>query len=424
MTGENSPRNSLLKEFWNALSRNSRSSNRTSAPDMLVALLGNPGDEHARARHNVGFRVGSRLLERARAGDPAPKYHGRFWAGASGRRKHRTAVSRHLHERFRTFRRQGRSRPRTRVPTASSSCTTISIWPSGGFASAVAAPPAVTWVYVPSSMPWAPATSPVSSSVSGRPLGGVDPADFVLAEFEPHEEPRRAAHDRVGRRRRHRSRSRSARPRHEPVQRGIRGLMRLSDIRSRLENLPDVAEALTTSRKSPPPAICTRVTPSKPILLAALAARLDRPLILVVPDEARASEMVQDIQAWVSSADVLSMPDPDPARLLADGRQPEYPESAGWRSLPTRHGRHPEGKYREARRRGVHPGSSAPAGAPGRIPPTISHPDPWRRVVTRKTGPAGWPGSAIGAIRSSNLRANSPAAAASSISSRPTTICR
>ncbi len=94
--------------------------------------------------------------------------------------------------------------------------------------------------------------------------------------------------------------------------------MRLSDIRSRLENLPDVAEALTTIENRLPCDLHAR-NAVKPILLAALAARLDRPLILVVPDEARASEMVQDIQAWVSSADVLSMPDPD---------QPAYSQMA------------------------------------------------------------------------------------------------
>ena len=155
---------------------------------MLVALLGNPGDEHARARHNVGFRVGSRLLERARAADPAPKYHGRFWAGAldgesiallfpdtfmndSGRSVGRAVrdlglgsdrlvvVHDDIDLAFGRIRVRGGGATGGHLGLRS----IVDALGTGDFAR-------------------------IKLGV-GRPLGGVDPADFVLAEFEPHEEP-------------------------------------------------------------------------------------------------------------------------------------------------------------------------------------------------------------------------------------------
>jgi len=94
--------------------------------------------------------------------------------------------------------------------------------------------------------------------------------------------------------------------------------MRLSDIRSRLEAVPGFSEALAATEIGLPCDLQARNS-AKPMFLAALADRLDRPLILIVPNEARASEMVQDIQAWVATADVMSLPDPD---------QPAYSQMA------------------------------------------------------------------------------------------------
>jgi PTH1 family peptidyl-tRNA hydrolase len=50
----------------------------------LVVGLGNPGREHAHDRHNVGFMVAQRLLERWGLGAPRERFRGRFAEGRVG----------------------------------------------------------------------------------------------------------------------------------------------------------------------------------------------------------------------------------------------------------------------------------------------------------------------------------------------------
>ena len=178
----------MLKEFWNTLSGNRRLAVRASRPDMLVALLGNPGDEYARSRHNLGFMVGARLLERAGAGEPASKYRGRYWSGAidgqnvgllfpetfmndSGR-----SVGKALHD-------LGLGPDRLLVVHDDIDLAFGRLRLRGGGTSGgnLGVRSVVDAVGTDE-------FRRIKLGV-GRPPGGVDPADFVLAEFEPHEIP-------------------------------------------------------------------------------------------------------------------------------------------------------------------------------------------------------------------------------------------
>lgn len=178
----------MLKEFWNTLSGNRPLAGRASRPDMLVALLGNPGDEYARSRHNLGFMVGARLLERTGTGKPDPKFRGRYWSGTidgqsvgllfpetfmnnSGRSvgkalhdlglepNHLVVVHDDIDLAFGRLRLRGGGT-------------------SGGNLGVRSVVDAVG----------TDEFRRIKLGV-GRPPGGVDPAEFVLAEFEPHEIP-------------------------------------------------------------------------------------------------------------------------------------------------------------------------------------------------------------------------------------------
>lgn len=86
--------------------------------------------------------------------------------------------------------------------------------------------------------------------------------------------------------------------------------MRLSGIRTRAEGALKLGATLAAIRKGPGCDV-QMVNAVKPMFLAAVADQITRPMILVCSDEARASELVQDIQTWACNADVMSLPDPD-----------------------------------------------------------------------------------------------------------------
>jgi peptidyl-tRNA hydrolase, PTH1 family len=58
---------------------------RSGAPvDWLIVGLGNPGAEYARTRHNVGFMIAERLIERWDLPKPKTKYRGLLSEGRVG----------------------------------------------------------------------------------------------------------------------------------------------------------------------------------------------------------------------------------------------------------------------------------------------------------------------------------------------------
>ncbi|HET7454247.1 MAG TPA: aminoacyl-tRNA hydrolase [Solirubrobacterales bacterium] len=65
---------------------------REDGERILIVGLGNPGPEHERDRHNLGFMVGEELARRWDLGKPREKFRGRLWEGRTGPGGPRVAI--------------------------------------------------------------------------------------------------------------------------------------------------------------------------------------------------------------------------------------------------------------------------------------------------------------------------------------------
>jgi PTH1 family peptidyl-tRNA hydrolase len=63
-----------------------------SGERIFIVGLGNPGAEHARDRHNIGFDVARELARRWDLGKPRSKYKGELWEGRIGPGGARVAI--------------------------------------------------------------------------------------------------------------------------------------------------------------------------------------------------------------------------------------------------------------------------------------------------------------------------------------------
>ncbi|MGH2938391.1 MAG: hypothetical protein ACRDPE_09760, partial [Solirubrobacterales bacterium] len=59
---------------------------------IFIVGLGNPGPEHVRDRHNIGFDVARELARRWNLGKPRSKYKGQLWEGRTGPGGPRVAI--------------------------------------------------------------------------------------------------------------------------------------------------------------------------------------------------------------------------------------------------------------------------------------------------------------------------------------------
>jgi peptidyl-tRNA hydrolase, PTH1 family len=177
----------LLKEFWNALTGHSGAP-AGDAPEVLVALLGNPGPEHAGSRHNLGFMVGEQLLGEVAGAEAAQKYRGLFWEGEiDGLRTALLFPQTFMND-------SGRSVTKAMEELGAGPERLVVVHDdidlafgrirvrSGGTAGGHLGVRSIADLMGTRDF------RRVKLGV-GRPPGRMDPADFVLAEFEPHELP-------------------------------------------------------------------------------------------------------------------------------------------------------------------------------------------------------------------------------------------
>ena len=166
-----------------------RRGERASSLDLLVVGLGNPGREYARNRHNVGHMVVEELARR----------HGGSWRGKFNGRlaevridAHRVALlaARDLHERVRPLGAGRGARSSSSSRTRSSSSTTrATSSPAASRRAAAAASPATTASARSPSTSARRTSSGFGSASAGPGRGDRRPlADYVLSDFEPHED--------------------------------------------------------------------------------------------------------------------------------------------------------------------------------------------------------------------------------------------